>query len=140
MRFERWISATALALTLLSGSRAYCADAPVNARSGSAPSSSPIGVVGGPKLDRKLAKIKPGVTTKAQVQSALGAPWRSVQYNDMDQLENEIWEYRGSDSDGNFRVHIEFDHHDIVHIIAKIPDGITRDRGTAVPAAPVDRQ
>jgi hypothetical protein len=74
------------------------------------------------KLAQKVAKLIPGKTTKAQVASALGQPWRTVQYNDMDQLEDEIWEYRGRDASGPYRVHIEFDHHDTVKIVGKIPD------------------
>jgi len=58
------------------------------------------------------------------------APWRTVQYNDLDEVENEIWEYRGRDSSGTFRVHIEFDHHDVVRIVGKIPDDVPGGRGT----------
>jgi hypothetical protein len=70
---------------------------------------------------KQLAKVVPGLS-KGQVRSLLGAPWRTVQYNDMDELEDEIWEYRGQDSNGPYRIHIEFDHHDIVRIVGKIPD------------------
>src|SRR5665213_2286272 len=55
-----------------------------------------------------LAKVVPGIS-KAQVTALLGAPWRTVQYNDLDEVENEFWEYRGKDSQGTYRVHIEFD-------------------------------
>jgi hypothetical protein len=60
----------------------------------------------------------------------LGAPWRTVQYNDEEQVENEIWEYRGEDSNGKFRIHIEFDRHDIVRIVGKIPDDVSGGKGT----------
>lgn len=70
---------------------------------------------------KQVAKVVPGLS-KAQVRTLLGAPWRTVQYNDMDELEDEIWEYRGQDLSGAFRLHIEFDHHDIVRIVGKIPE------------------
>jgi hypothetical protein len=71
---------------------------------------------------QRLAKVVPGIS-KAQVKSLLGAPWRTVQYNDEEEeLENEFWEYRGKDSHGTYRIHIEFDRHDVVLIVGKIPD------------------
>jgi hypothetical protein len=69
----------------------------------------------------RLAKVVPGIS-KAKVKSLLGTPWRTVQYNDEETLENEIWEYRGRDSGGNYKIHIEFDHRDVVLIVQKIPD------------------
>jgi SmpA/OmlA family protein len=84
----------------------------------------------------KLAQLKPGITTKAQVQALLGVPWRTVQYNDLDQLEDEIWEYRGSDANGSYRIHIEFDHHDVVHIVAKIADKLAHGQGTSTDTTP----
>jgi hypothetical protein len=90
-------------------------------------SGSASGVIGGPQLAQKLAKIIPGRTSKAQVKSLLGAPWRIVQYNDRDAPEDEIWEYRGIDLHDTYRIHIEFDHHDVVRVMARIPD---RARGS----------
>jgi hypothetical protein len=78
---------------------------------------------------RVLAKVVPGIS-KAQVKSLLGAPWRTVQYNDEEKVENEIWEYRGSDAQGAYRVHIEFDRHDTVVIVARILDQVTGGKGT----------
>jgi hypothetical protein len=78
---------------------------------------------------RQAAKVIPGMS-KAKVRSLLGAPWRTVQYNDEEQAENEIWEYRGEDSHGKYRIHIEFDHHDIVRIVGKIPDDVSGGKGT----------
>ncbi|HTV97256.1 MAG TPA: hypothetical protein VME42_14710 [Steroidobacteraceae bacterium] len=95
---------------------------------------SAIGQLDGHGLSQKLAKLIPGKSTKAQVQSLLGAPWRTVQYDDLGVLEDEIWEYRGVDPSGSYRVHIEFDHHDVVHIIGKIPDDARAQ--TPVRAAP----
>ena len=76
-----------------------------------------------------LAKVVPGIS-KAQVKSLLGEPWRTVQYNDEEEIENEIWEYRGKDSHGTYRVHIEFDKHDTVVIVGKIPDKVAGGKGT----------
>ncbi|MGC1520727.1 MAG: outer membrane protein assembly factor BamE [Steroidobacteraceae bacterium] len=78
---------------------------------------------------RQAAQVIPGMS-KAKVRSLLGAPWRTVQYNDEDQAENEIWEYRGEDSHGKYRIHIEFDRHDIVRIVGKIPDDVAGGKGT----------
>jgi hypothetical protein len=93
-----------------------------------------IGTITGVALAKQLGKLIPGKSTKAQVQSLLGTPWRTVQYNDLDQLEDEIWEYRVIDPTGSYRLHIEFDHHDVVHIVGKIPDR-ARER-TPVQAEP----
>lgn len=76
-----------------------------------------------------LAKVVPGIS-KAQVTALLGAPWRTVQYNDLDEVENEFWEYRGKDSQGTYRVHIEFDKQGVVLIVGKIPDKVAGDKGT----------
>jgi hypothetical protein len=76
-----------------------------------------------------LAKVVPGIS-KAQVKSLLGAPWRTVQYNDEEEVENEIWEYRGKDALGTYRVHIEFDQHGTVLIVGKIPDQVAGGKGT----------
>ena len=76
-----------------------------------------------------LAKVVPGIS-KSQVKSLLGDPWRTVQYNDEEEIENEIWEYRGKDAQGPYRVHIEFDRHDTVVIVGKIPDKVAGGKGT----------
>ena len=68
-----------------------------------------------------LESLKKGMS-KGQVKSLLGEPWRTVQYNDLDAIENEFWEYRGKDAQGAFRVHIEFDKQGSVILVAKIPD------------------
>jgi hypothetical protein len=73
-----------------------------------------------------LASVVPGQTTKAQIRALLGAPSRIVQFDDcgdaMPDEALETWEYPGKDSAGAYRVHVEFDDHGIVHLIAKIPD------------------
>jgi hypothetical protein len=90
---------------------------------------------------QRLAKVVPGIT-KARVKSLLGEPWRTIQYNDLDEVENEIWEYRGKDARGEYRIHIEFSREDIVVIVAKIPapmgPGAAADRGAAAASNPSD--
>jgi outer membrane protein assembly factor BamE (lipoprotein component of BamABCDE complex) len=93
---------------------------------GDSPAGAHIGVV----RPRQAAKVIPGMS-KAKVRSLLGAPWRTVQYNDEEEAENEIWEYRGVDSTGRYRIHIEFDRHNIVRIVGKIPDNVAGGKGTA---------
>jgi outer membrane protein assembly factor BamE (lipoprotein component of BamABCDE complex) len=69
-----------------------------------------------------LAKVIPGQTTKAQIEVLLGKPWRTTFSDDADEPGPVVWEYRGQDTYGTYRVHIEFDSHDITTLIAKIPD------------------
>jgi hypothetical protein len=92
-----------------------------------APSAAPLQTID-PQV---LAKVVPGIS-KTQVKSLLGDPWRTVQYNDIDEneSENEFWEYRGKDSHGTYRVHIEFDQHETVLIVGKIPDKVAGGKGT----------
>ena len=91
---------------------------------------------------QKLALVMPGMSTKAQVQSLLGTPWRIVQFNDcgmsMPGQADESWDYRGRDAKGTYRVHIEFDDHDVAHLVAKIPDYVPGGKGTAAKTAPSD--
>jgi hypothetical protein len=87
-----------------------------------------------------IAKIVPGHSTKADVKALFGAPWRIVQFNDcgeaMDDQADEIWEYRGSDANGPFRLHIEFSESAAVHLIAKIPDNSSGGKGTVAKSTP----
>jgi hypothetical protein len=136
MNFKSFVIGVGLALCCLDPIPAYCGNEASSASPGPGSPSPAAGVLSGQKVAQKLAKITPGVSTKAQVRSLLGAPWRTVQYNDLDQLEDEIWEYRGADATGTFRVHIEFDHHDVVHILAKIPDNTSGGQGTPAKSAP----
>lgn len=74
-----------------------------------------------------LDKVLPGHTTKAEVGELLGKPWRDTELDDESipypgDPSVDIWEFRGRDSDGTYRVHIEFDEHNITTLIAKIPD------------------
>ncbi|HEX8826838.1 MAG TPA: hypothetical protein VF778_01870 [Xanthobacteraceae bacterium] len=87
-----------------------------------------------------IAQIVPGQSTKADIESLLGAPWRVVQFNDcgmaMDDQADETWEYRGADQDGNYRLHVEFGDNGVVHLIAKIPDGGAGGKATDAKVAP----
>jgi hypothetical protein len=89
---------------------------------------------------QQVAKIIPGQSTKADVQSLLGAPWRVVQFNDcgmaMDGQADETWEYRGADASGGYRLHVEFGDNKVVHLIAKIPDAIPGGAATEAKVAP----
>jgi hypothetical protein len=81
---------------------------------------------GDPLGPQTLAQIVPGHSTKTELEALLGAPWRIVQFDDCGQAmagqADEIWEYRGSSPDGAYRLHVEFDEHGVVHLIAEIPD------------------
>jgi outer membrane protein assembly factor BamE (lipoprotein component of BamABCDE complex) len=97
-----------------------------------------------PQLDTisaaTLAQVKPGTSTKAQVQALLGAPWRILQFNDcgmsMPGQADETWDYRGRNAKGTYRVHIEFDDNDVASVVAKIPDRATGTKGTRARVAP----
>lgn len=92
--------------------------------------------------ERKLAQITPGRSTKAQIKSLLGTPWRVVQFNDcgeaMPGQSDETWDYRGRDASGTFRVHIEFDDGGVAHLVAKISDNVTGNKGTTAKIAPAE--
>jgi hypothetical protein len=96
---------------------------------------------GGTDTSRQaIAQIVPGQSTKAEIESLLGAPWRVVQFNDcgmaMDDQADETWEYRGTDRDGNYRLHVEFGDNGVVHLIAKIPDSAAGGKATDAKVAP----
>jgi outer membrane protein assembly factor BamE (lipoprotein component of BamABCDE complex) len=90
----------------------------------------------------KLAQVKPGTSTKAEVQSLLGSPWRILQFNDcgmsMPGQADETWDYRGRNAKGTYRVHIEFDDSDVARLVAKIPDHVAGSKGTRAKTAPPD--
>jgi hypothetical protein len=89
---------------------------------------------------QQIAKIVPGQSTMSDVQTMLGAPWRVVQFNDcgmaMDDQADEIWEYRGADPGGGYRLHVEFSDNGVVHLVAKIPDGVPGGKAVAAKIAP----
>jgi outer membrane protein assembly factor BamE (lipoprotein component of BamABCDE complex) len=130
-----FVTASALVLCCLAGSGAYGGENGPPSRT-----ASSIGSIS----EQKLAQVMPGMSTKAQVQALLGTPWRVVQFNDcgeaMDHQSDETWDYRGKDSNGTYRVHIEFDDHDVAHLVAKIPDQVAGGKGTAAKIAPAASQ
>lgn len=78
------------------------------------------------EVGMNIGKIMPGHSTKADVESLLGKPWRVEQFNDcgmaMDDQADETWEYRGTAAGGSYRIHVEFGDDGFVHLIAKMPD------------------
>lgn len=90
----------------------------------------------------KLAQVKPGISTKTQIQALLGAPWRILQFNDcgmsMPGQADESWDYRGRNAKGTYRVHIEFDDGNVARLVAKIPDHVAGSKGTRAITAPPD--
>jgi outer membrane protein assembly factor BamE (lipoprotein component of BamABCDE complex) len=116
-----------------------CVTAFVAANAG-VPASTGLGAGTDAVNERKLAQITPGKSTKAQVKALLGTPWRVVQFNDcgeaMPGQSDETWDYRGRDAGGTFRVHIEFDDGGVAHLIAKVPDIVTGNKGTTATIAP----
>jgi outer membrane protein assembly factor BamE (lipoprotein component of BamABCDE complex) len=90
----------------------------------------------------KLAQVRPGISTKTEVQSLLGAPWRILQFNDcgmsMPGQADETWDYRGRNAKGTYRVHIEFDDSNVARLVAKIPDHAAGTKGTRAMTAPPD--
>jgi hypothetical protein len=87
-----------------------------------------------------ITKIVPGQSTKAEIKSLLGEPWRVVQFNDcgepMDDQGDETWEYRGIAANGPYRLHIEFGDQGTVHLLATIPDKTLGGKSTSAKVAP----
>jgi outer membrane protein assembly factor BamE (lipoprotein component of BamABCDE complex) len=131
MRTQLFVSCAGLALCLLGATTARSEDGWSRA-------------VPPPRFDTisaaTLAQLRPGTSTKAQVQALLGAPWRILQFNDcgmsMPGQADETWDYRGRNAKGTYRVHIEFDDHDVASLVAKIPDRVTGTKGTRAKVAP----
>ena len=88
----------------------------------------------------KLAAVTVGLSTKSQVRTLLGTPWRIVQFNDcghaMPGQADETWEYRGKDaSGGTYRFHVEFDDNGVTHLVARIPDRVPGGTATVAKAS-----
>jgi outer membrane protein assembly factor BamE (lipoprotein component of BamABCDE complex) len=134
MNTQWCVAATGLALCCLAVSAAHGED-------GWATPVKPAAVTG-MISEQKLAQVLPGRSTKAQVQSLLGKPWRIVQFNDcgmsMPGQADETWDYRGKDANGTYRFHIEFDDNNVAHLVAKIPDYVAGGKATAAKMAPTD--
>ncbi len=133
MRFKWFVSTAGVAI---------CCLAATAARSDDGWSTTNVMPKGGTITARQIAQVMPGMSTKAQVLSLLGTPWRILQFNDcgmgMPGQEDETWDYRGEDSKGTYRVHIEFDDHNVATLVAKIPDHVPGGKGTAARVAPSD--
>lgn len=89
---------------------------------------------------QQIGKIEPGRSTMSDIQTTLGTPWRIIQFNDcgmaMDDQADEIWEYRGADPSGGYRLHVEFSDNGVVHLVAKIPDNVPGGKAVAAKIAP----
>lgn len=129
MSVKWFVSRTGFALCCLTVSAAYCGIGVTRSHAGPTATSQ-----------QKLAEVIPGRSTKAQITSLLGAPWRVEQFNDcgqaMDDQADETWEYRGKGPHGAYRIHIEFDDHGVAHLIATIPDKTPGGRATVAKVAP----
>jgi outer membrane protein assembly factor BamE (lipoprotein component of BamABCDE complex) len=122
----KWGVAVAFAVCYFAASAGFCASDTPNP--GTARQFS----------DATLAKVVPGQTTKTQVEALLGKPWRTTPRLGSNEPGAEVWEYRGQDSSGTYRVHIEFDGRNITTLIAKIPDktGEAPARAAKTPPGP----
>jgi hypothetical protein len=127
MQLRNCLCTVGLTLVSVAAPLAYGGDA--------APASAVPAVTSDGLDTHKLAGITPGVSTKQQIQTLLGKPWRILQFNDcghaMPNQADETWEYRGSDANGPYRLHVEFDEHDVAHLVARIPDRVAGGKGTA---------
>jgi hypothetical protein len=135
-RSPRWIATGAgAALFSLAAFAAQCGSDMTPAANAGVPATT---------NQQNLAKIVPGRSTKTDIRSLLGAPWRVVQFNDcgmaMDDQADETWEYRGTDADGGYRIHVEFGDNNTVHLLAKIPDKTTGGKATSATIAPAEPQ
>ena len=124
------LCATGIALCL-TVSAAYCAN-------NESQKTAPAGAIS----EAELAQVIAGQSTKTQIQSLLGAPWRVAQFNDcgdpMPGQADETWEYRGRDASGSYRFHVEFDDKGIAQLVAKIPDQSPDGTGTIAKIGAVD--
>lgn len=126
MRCKVFTALAGATLVALAPVTAYCAD--------HAPSSAAA-------INAKsVTKVVPGRTSKTEITALFGKPWRVLQFNDcgeaMDNQADETWEYRGHDSSGPYRLHIEFGDDGTVHLVAKIPDNSPGGKGTVAKFAP----
>ena len=127
MKAKMWAFGAAALVAACAASAAYCGT------DATAPNAAAI-------TPQQLAKVVPGTSTKADVKSLLGTPWRVVQFNDcgtaMDDQADETWEYRGTGPNGSYRVHVEFGDSGVVHLLARIPDSGLGDKAVAAKVAP----
>ncbi|MGC1521654.1 MAG: outer membrane protein assembly factor BamE [Steroidobacteraceae bacterium] len=128
MRNQSMIVGAAAVLSCMAASAAHCQDG----------WSAKVA----PRPTQNSAQVTPGLSTKAQVEAMLGAPWRVVQFNDcgmsMPGQADETWDYRGKDAGGAYRLHIEFDDDGVATLVAKIPEHVPGGKGTAARVAVPD--
>ncbi len=88
--------------------------------------------------DEAFANIKPGSSTQADVKALLGTPWRTTNYGDCHPVDfQEVWEYRGQDPAGVYKLHIEFDEAGVTRLVTKTPE---RGRAIVLAAMPSRRE
>jgi outer membrane protein assembly factor BamE (lipoprotein component of BamABCDE complex) len=90
--------------------------------------------------EASLAKVIPGNTTQAEVETLFGQPWRTTNFAKIGEGEPsdepEVWEWRGQDSQSDpYRVHIEFNQQGIVTNVAKIAEKTGTAPARVVPPA-----
>ena len=107
-----------------------------NAQLGSKPAATLVN-------EKAAANIVPGKSTKAQVQSQLGQPYRIAQFTDCGHSTapagqtDETWDYRGKDANCAYHLHIEFGDDGVATLISRIPDEVTDGKGCAAKSVPV---
>ncbi len=134
---------TAKTCFIVATTAAFLFGAPLAADAAEAAQSGNEGTVAA-GARQQIGKIVPGRSTVSDVQIMLGAPWRIAQFNDcgmaMDDQADEIWEYRGVDPGGGYRLHIEFSDNGVVNLVAKIPDNMPGGKAVAAKIAPGEPQ
>jgi hypothetical protein len=123
MTAKAWLPAIGFAAGCLAASAGYCGN-------GKSDPGTPRNFAAA-----TLAGIEPGHTTKTEVEGLLGQPWRTVD-SDPDESDPSVWEYRGRNTSGTYRVHVEFDSHDVTSLIATIPDKTGQATARVAKAAP----
>jgi|SRR5271166_3128671 len=80
--------------------------------------------------DTTFAQVKQGMP-EPRIRALLGPPWRITNVNDdADEDIGDVWEYRGQDTGGTYKFHIEFDLHRRVVVAAKVADIAVHDNGS----------
>jgi outer membrane protein assembly factor BamE (lipoprotein component of BamABCDE complex) len=70
----------------------------------------------------KVAQIKVGSSTGAQVKELLGTPLRTTSYGDCNVVDyQDLWEYQGRDASGRVKISVQFDEAGIARIVTKTP-------------------
>ena len=86
--------------------------------------------------DETFERIKARMSM-AQIRGLLGTPWRITDWDDdADSDIGEMFEYRGQDTVGTYKFHIEFDKHGRVVVAAKVRDAAGGERRGGEAARP----